>query len=73
MLRYGTEALNWKFEVWNEPNCCPHDFWTGSQQDYFYLFAQTSAALKSVHPALTVGGPATGNNNYYYFSTQIEQ
>jgi xylan 1,4-beta-xylosidase len=30
--RYGLdEVLTWNFEVWNEPNCCPHDFWTGSQ------------------------------------------
>lgn len=30
--RYGlNEILTWNFEVWNEPNCCPHDFWTGSQ------------------------------------------
>jgi xylan 1,4-beta-xylosidase len=58
--RYGEEeVLTWNFEVWNEPNCCPHDFWTGSQKDYFYLFEVTSRALKSVDPRFRVGGPAT--------------
>jgi xylan 1,4-beta-xylosidase len=59
--RYGEEEiLTWNFEVWNEPNCCPRDFWTGSQLDYFYLFNVTSKALKSVNPKIRVGGPATG-------------
>lgn len=58
--RYGiNEVSTWNFEVWNEPNCCPHDFWTGSQTDYFFLFGVTSRALKSVSPQLRVGGPAT--------------
>eukprot|EP01125_Pyxidicula_operculata_P019833 TRINITY_DN7219_c0_g1_i1.p1 TRINITY_DN7219_c0_g1~~TRINITY_DN7219_c0_g1_i1.p1 ORF type:complete len:385 (+),score=76.18 TRINITY_DN7219_c0_g1_i1:442-1596(+) len=58
--RYGEEEiLSWHFEIWNEPNCCPHDFWTGSQSDYFYLFQVTSRALKSVNPRIKVGGPAT--------------
>eukprot|EP01116_Phalansterium_solitarium_P004571 TRINITY_DN155_c0_g2_i1.p1 TRINITY_DN155_c0_g2~~TRINITY_DN155_c0_g2_i1.p1 ORF type:complete len:500 (-),score=208.29 TRINITY_DN155_c0_g2_i1:253-1752(-) len=58
--RYGLdEILTWNFEVWNEPNCCPHDFWTGSQADYFQLFAVTSRAAKSVDPGIRVGGPAT--------------
>jgi xylan 1,4-beta-xylosidase len=62
--RYGLEEiLQWNFEVWNEPNCCPHNFWTGNQTDYFYLFNVTSLAMKSVHPKLRVGGPATGNTS----------
>eukprot|EP01119_Soliformovum_irregulare_P000058 TRINITY_DN10050_c0_g1_i1.p1 TRINITY_DN10050_c0_g1~~TRINITY_DN10050_c0_g1_i1.p1 ORF type:complete len:493 (-),score=73.35 TRINITY_DN10050_c0_g1_i1:108-1586(-) len=63
--RYGLEeVLTWNFEVWNEPNCCPHDFWTGSQADYFYLFNVTSRAMKSVHPRLRVGGPATAMSSW---------
>lgn len=28
--RYGlAEILQWNFEVWNEPNCCPDNFYTG--------------------------------------------
>lgn len=46
--------------MWNEPNCCPDFFWTGGQSGYFTLFNVTSLALKSVHPKLRVGGPATG-------------
>ena len=63
--RYGDKVLTWNFEIWNEPNCCPHDFWTGSMDDYFYLFSVTSAAMKAVHPKLRVGGPATGYTLYY--------
>jgi xylan 1,4-beta-xylosidase len=29
--RYTIEQVSkWNFEVWNEPNCCPHNFWTGT-------------------------------------------
>jgi len=58
--RYGLEEiLTWSFEIWNEPNCCPHDFWTGSQQDYFTLFNWTTTAIKSVDNRIRVGGPTT--------------
>ena len=60
--RYGLdEILTWNFEVWNEPNCCPNTFWTGGELAYFKLFEYTSRAVKSIHPSIRVGGPATGN------------
>ena len=34
-------------------------FWTGSQADYFQLYAEAARALKRVSPRLQVGGPAT--------------
>jgi xylan 1,4-beta-xylosidase len=43
-------------QVWNEPNI---NFWTGTQADYFRLFAEAALALKRVSPRLRVGGPAT--------------
>jgi xylan 1,4-beta-xylosidase len=49
-----------RLQVWNEPNCCPHDFFTANQSEYFRLFEVTSRAAKSVHPGIRVGGPATG-------------
>ncbi len=59
--RYGEqEIMQWHFEIWNEPNCCPHTFWTGSEENYFYLFNVTSTAIKSVNSQFRVGGPATG-------------
>ncbi|MCE5344570.1 MAG: xylann 1,4-beta-xylosidase [Eubacteriales bacterium] len=56
--RYGvTEVERWYFEVWNEPNLS--GFFTGTQADYFALYDATVAAIKAVHPAYRVGGPAT--------------
>jgi xylan 1,4-beta-xylosidase len=57
--RYGQpEVRSWFFEVWNEPNLS--GFWEGGdQQAYFSLFDQTSKTIKSIDPALRVGGPAT--------------
>jgi xylan 1,4-beta-xylosidase len=54
---YGeAEVLTWYFEVWNEPNI---PFWTGTRDEYFQLYRHAARAVKSVHPGLRVGGPAT--------------
>jgi xylan 1,4-beta-xylosidase len=56
--RYGdAEVRTWYFEVWNEPNL--RDFFTGTQQQYFDLYAATARAIKSVSADYKVGGPAT--------------
>lgn len=57
--RYGkAEVRRWYFEVWNEPNLS--GFWEGADQKaYFQLYDITARTLKSVDPALRVGGPAT--------------
>ena len=57
--RYGAEQVrSWFFEVWNEPNL--DGFWEkGDQKAYFELYDVTARTLKSVDPALRVGGPAT--------------
>ncbi len=56
--RYGIdEVKKWYFEVWNEPNL--GGFWAGDQAAYFHLYSVTANAIKSVSPALRVGGPAT--------------
>ena len=57
--RYGKdEVRTWFFEVWNEPNLS--GFWEGGdQRAYFDLYDLTSKTVKSVDPALRVGGPAT--------------
>ncbi len=56
--RYGIEEVSrWGFEVWNEPNL--EVFWTGSQEDYFRLYAESAAAVKGVDERLQVGGPST--------------
>ena len=61
--RYGArEVAEWFFEVWNEPNL--KAFWTGTQKDYFKLYAVTANAIKSVDSSLKVGGPATARNEW---------
>jgi xylan 1,4-beta-xylosidase len=57
--RYGRDQVrSWYFEVWNEPNLS--GFWEGGdQQAYFALYDNTARTLKSVDPALRVGGPST--------------
>lgn len=57
--RYGKQEVDsWFFEVWNEPNLS--GFWEGGdQQAYFALYDDTANTLKSVDPALRVGGPST--------------
>jgi xylan 1,4-beta-xylosidase len=59
--RYGApEVREWFFEAWNEPNL--KAFWTGTQDEYFQLYRRTAEAIKTVDPALKVGGPATADN-----------
>jgi xylan 1,4-beta-xylosidase len=57
--RYGRdEVRTWYFEVWNEPNLS--GFWEGGDQKaYFELYDLTAKTIKSIDPALPVGGPAT--------------
>ncbi len=57
--RYGRdEVRTWYFEVWNEPNLS--GFWEGADQKaYFELYDLTSQTIKSIDPALRVGGPST--------------
>src|SRR5579871_3364304 len=42
------------WEFWNEPEL----FWSGTAEQFYELYAQTSRALKSVDPTLKVGGDA---------------
>ena len=57
--RYGKdEVRTWYFEVWNEPNLS--GFWEGADQKaYFELYDLTAKTIKSIDPALNVGGPST--------------
>jgi xylan 1,4-beta-xylosidase len=56
--RFGREEVRtWPFEVWNEPNL--QVFWAADEAAYFELYDATARAVKSVDPALRVGGPAT--------------
>lgn len=56
--RHGLERVRrWKFEVWNEPNL-NNQFWSGTLEEYYELYAASTRAVKGVHPDLQIGGPA---------------
>ena len=60
--RYGLEEVqSWYFEVWNEPNL-HNGFWSSTQDEYFKLYEVTARAIKSIHPNLRVGGPASSDS-----------
>jgi xylan 1,4-beta-xylosidase len=72
--RYGRdEVRTWFFEVWNEPNLS--GFWEGGDQKaYFELYDLTSKTIKSVDPALRVGGPSTAGAAWVpEFLAHVEQ
>lgn len=61
--RYGIdEVRKWYFEVWNEPNLS--GFWSGTQQEYWKLYAASAKAVKSVDDKLRIGGPASSKGNW---------
>jgi xylan 1,4-beta-xylosidase len=52
------------WEIWNEPDNRPA-MWTGSDEDYFRLYAAAAGRLKRRWPHLKVGGPAVGNTGEF--------
>jgi hypothetical protein len=48
------------WEIWNEPDNRPN-CWSGSDEDYFHLYATTAKLLKARFPRISIGGPAVGN------------
>jgi xylan 1,4-beta-xylosidase len=61
--RYGVEEVRtWGFEVWNEANLVV--FWSGTQQEYLRLYAESARAVKSVDSSLRVGGPSTAASEW---------
>jgi hypothetical protein len=44
-----------RWEFWNEPNW--EHFWIGTPQEFFAAYEATARQLKSLDPALEVGGP----------------
>lgn len=61
--RYSNEEVSkWYFEVWNEPN--HPDFFVGSQDDYFELYANAANAIKKVSKNYKVGGPASAGGDW---------
>ncbi len=47
------------WEIWNEPENRPA-MWSGSDADYYRLYATAARAIKTRFPDLKVGGPSVG-------------
>ncbi len=47
------------WEIWNEPENRPV-MWTGTDEQYYRLYATAAKAIKAAYPDLQVGGPAVG-------------
>ena len=47
------------WEIWNEPENRPA-MWSGTDEDYFRIYAAAATAIKSHFPDVSVGGPAVG-------------
>ncbi|MCR5041915.1 MAG: hypothetical protein K6C36_07470 [Clostridia bacterium] len=52
-FRYGIQY----WEIWNEPENPP--MWTGTREEFFELYRETSGLLKSEFPDIKVGGYAS--------------
>ncbi len=52
------------WEIWNEPENRPA-MWTGTDREFFDLYAAASRALKSGFPSLKIGGPAVGHSGKF--------
>jgi xylan 1,4-beta-xylosidase len=60
--RYGIDTVrNWYFEIWNEPNLKSY---YPRMDEYWPLYRTAYNVIKSVDPALKVGGPSTAHSAY---------
>jgi xylan 1,4-beta-xylosidase len=58
--RYSLKRVSqWYFEVWNEPNI--ESYWAGTFDEYMRLYRITAERIKSISPAIKVGGPAVSS------------
>ena len=51
------------WEFWNEPGD-GGNFWTGTPEQFYSLYAKTALALKSVDPTLKVGGDGLADSSH---------
>ncbi len=52
--RYGAQADDWLWEIWNEPDI---GYWHGTPTEYDRLYDLSVAAIRGVLPHARVGGP----------------
>ena len=52
--RYGNQAGEWLWEVWNEPDI---GYWHGTPEEYDRLYDLSAAAIRRALPHARIGGP----------------
>lgn len=67
--RYQGAESNWQWELWNEPDI---GYWQGSFEEFAQLYDTTEAALHSVFPNASLGGPAVANPNTGFLAEFLE-
>jgi xylan 1,4-beta-xylosidase len=67
--RYPGAESNWQWELWNEPDL---PYWQGTFEEYARLYDYTEAALHSVFPSASLGGPAVAGASSIFLSDFLE-
>jgi xylan 1,4-beta-xylosidase len=67
--RYPGAEADWQWELWNEPDI---PYWHGTVEEFARLYDYTEAALHSVFPATSLGGPAVANPERSFLGQFLE-
>ena len=67
--RYPGAESSWQWELWNEPDL---PYWQGTFEEYTRLYDYTEAALHSVFPSASLGGPAVAGASSIFLRDFLE-
>jgi xylan 1,4-beta-xylosidase len=67
--RYPGAESSWQWELWNEPDL---PYWQGTFEEYARLYDYTEAALHSVFPSASLGGPAVAGASSTFLRDFLE-
>jgi xylan 1,4-beta-xylosidase len=67
--RYPEAEATWQWELWNEPDI---PYWKGTFEEFARLYDYTEAALHSVFPDASLGGPAVAGVSSVFLRDFLE-
>lgn len=67
--RYPDAESTWQWELWNEPDL---PYWKGTFEEFARLYDTTEAALHSVFPEASLGGPAVAGVSSVFLRDFLE-
>ena len=67
--RYPEAESTWQWELWNEPDL---PYWKGTFEEFARLYDYTEAALHSVFPDASLGGPAVAGVSSVFLRDFLE-